>query len=261
MSDISYGWAAFLGLLQGLTEFIPVSSSGHLALAQHLGHGAKESMAFDVLLHLATVLAVLGSFYKDIVSYIKVAAKRRVILLLVLATIPAGVVGLGFKDYFEAAGNYPVLICICLIFTGVMLLVCDRIEDNRKQLQELGWLGAFLIGCTQIFGMLPGVSRSGSTVCGGLLMRLEREAAVKFSFLMMVPAVVGANLLKVIKDPQEFANLPFGPVVLGFIVAAVSGILAIRWMLALVKNKKLKWFALYCFVAGVAGIVYFGLIR
>lgn len=255
---LSYAWAAFLGLLQGLTEFLPVSSSGHLALAQHLGHGAKENMAYDVLLHLATVLAVVGAFYKDILQILTKAEKRPAILWIIVGSIPAGVIGILFKDYFESAGEYPFLICGCLLLTAALLFVADYKEAGDVDLAGTGVKRSLLTGCFQVLGMLPGVSRSGSTITGGLLCGLSREEAVKFSFLLMVPAVCGANLIKAIKDPQEFASLPVGPAAVGFVIAAVSGFAAAKWMLRLVRGKNMRWFAIYCLLAGLAGFVYFG---
>lgn len=261
MDELTYIWACVLGLIQGLTEFLPISSSGHLALAEHLGEGVKENNAYDVLLHLATVIAVLGAFYKDIVDIFKIKENRVVIGYIILATIPVGIIGFKFKEQIEAITKYPLLICVFLLLNAVLLFISDRMSVGEKKLKDLGWLGALIIGSFQVVGMLPGISRSGSTILGGLKNKLGREQAVKFSFLMMVPAVLGANLLKAIKDTEQFKVLPIGPAVLGFIVALISGVVAARWMLKLVKGKHLSWFGYYCAVVGIVGLIYFGLVN
>lgn len=260
MEDLTYFWAVVLGLIQGLTEFIPVSSSGHLALAQHLGRGVKEDIAYDVLLHLATVLAVLGAFYRDIIDYVREPQKRVILLYIIIGSIPVGIVGLLLKDWLEGLGGYPLLVSVCLLITAALLMACELVNRQERGLKALGWTGALIVGLFQVAGMLPGISRSGSTIAAGVFCGLHREAAVKFSFLLMVPAVCGANLLKVIKDPEQFAALPLGPALAGFAVATISGFLAIRAMLRIVQARRLRWFALYCLLAGTAGLVYFGLL-
>ena len=258
---LTYGWAVFLGFIQGMTEFLPVSSSAHLALAEHLGKGVVENMAYDILLHLATVIAVFGAFYKDISAILREPQKRIVIGYVICGSIPAGIIGILFKDYIEGLAGNPVIICCCLLLTALMLFSAQKLGDGVERLENTGFKRAFYIGCFQVLGMFPGVSRSGSTISGGLIFSLKREAAVKFSFFLMVPAVLGANLLKVLKDPQEIFSLPFAPAFLGFAVALVSGFIAAKWMLKIVQQNKLIWFALYCALAGICGIVYFGIIK
>ncbi len=260
-STLTYSWAIVLGFIQGMTEFLPVSSSAHLALAEHLGHGVVENFAYDIILHLATVLAVVGAFYRDILDIIKDKGKWGVAGYIVVGSVPAGVVGFLLKDNIEALAQNPVIICCCLMLTASLLMMAQNTKDGKASLENTGWIRAFKIGCFQVVGMLPGVSRSGSTIAGGLLLKLDREAAVKFSFFLMVPAVLGANLLKFLKDPEEIFALPIGPTVVGCLVALVSGLVAARLMLRIVKGKTLEWFALYCAVVGVVGLVYFGFIK
>ncbi len=259
-SGLSYAWAIMLGFIQGMTEFLPVSSSAHLALAEHLGHGVVENFAYDILLHLATVLAVIGAFYKDIIDILKTSRRWAVCGYIIIGSVPAGIIGLIFKDDIEGLAQKPLVICCCLMFTASLLMLAQRAAKSNIMLTETGFLRSLLIGCFQVFGMFPGVSRSGSTIAGGILLKLEREAAVKFSFFLMVPAVLGANLLNFIKDPQQIMELPLGPALTGYIVALISGLFAARIMLKVVKSRKLEWFALYCALVGVAGLIYFGFI-
>ncbi len=260
-TTLSYGWAVLLGLVQGLTEFLPVSSSAHLALAEHLGHGAVENFAYDILLHLATVLAVLGAFYQDIIAILSERKKWIVLGYIIVGSLPVGVVGILYKDNIEALAQRPVLICLALLLTAVLLMLAQLRPKSDLLLERVGWLKAFEIGCFQVLGMLPGVSRSGSTIAGGVLLNLDRQEAVKFSFFLMLPAVLGANLLKFMHDPEEILTLPLGPALSGCLVALVSGWIAARLMLKIVAGTGLKWFALYCAVVGVIGIIYFGFWR
>ena len=259
-SNLTYSWAAILGFIQGVTEFLPVSSSAHLALAEHLGHGVVENFAYDILLHLATVIAVVGAFYRDILEIIKTRSKWVVVGYIIFGSIPAAFVGLLFKDYIEGLAQNPVIICCCLMLTASLLMLAQKATDSNITLQKTGWLRAFEIGCFQVVGMLPGVSRSGSTIAGGVLLKLDKEAAVKFSFFLMIPAVLGANFINLIKDPEDILTLPVGPAFTGCIIALASGLVAARLMLKIVKGKSLSWFALYCAFVGVLGLIYFGFI-
>ncbi len=259
-SNLTYSWAVVLGFIQGMTEFLPVSSSAHLALAEHLGHGVVENFGYDILLHLATVIAVVGAFYRDIVDILKTRSNWIVVGYIIFGSIPAGFFGILFKDYFEGLAQNPVIICCCLMLTASLLMLAHKTIDSDMLLQRAGWLRSFKIGCFQVVGMLPGVSRSGATIAGGVLLKLDREAAVKFSFFLMIPAVLGANLLNILKNPQEVLTLPIGPAITGCIIALVSGLVAARLMLKIVKGKSLEWFALYCAFVGVLGLIYFGLI-
>ena len=259
-SDLSYCWAVLLGFIQGMTEFLPVSSSAHLALAEHLGRGVVENYAYDILLHLATVLAVIGAFYKDIIDIIRNRGKWVVLAYVIVGSIPAGIIGLLFKDSIESLAQDPVIICCCLMLTSTLLMLAQKTQRSDILLEKTGFRRAFVVGCFQVLGMLPGVSRSGSTIAGGVILKLERESAVKLSFFLMLPAVIGANLLKFMKDPEEILTLPMGPALLGCVVALLSGLLAARLMLRIVKNDRLEWFALYCAIVGLAGLIYFGFI-
>lgn len=259
-ATLGYGWAAVLGLIQGLTEFLPVSSSGHLALAEALGRGgAEESTAFIVLLHLATVFVVIAGFHKDIWGYAK--NERVVLLWLVVASIPAAVVGLSLKDHLEALFHMPLVVSGALLLTAGLLLAADLLEPKGIELRRLGVRRSLLVGVFQALAITPGISRSGATIAGGIFCGLKREDAVKFGFILMVPAVLGANLLKAVKEPASFLALPLGPTLLGCGVAMVSGYAAMWGMLAVVRQRRLRWFAVYCAVVGGAGLVYFGFVH
>lgn len=255
---LGYGWAALLGALQGFTEFLPVSSSGHLALAEHLGRGHAENVAFDLLLHLATLLVVAVAFGRDAWDYWR---HRRVVLwYLAVATLPAVLIGMAFRHELEALRENPVAVCAALLVTAAALFAADRAEAPEVELERLGWHNSLLVGLCQALAIVPGISRSGSTIGGGLLCGLKREEAVKFSFLMMVPVVAGAALLKFVDEPGCFATLPAGPAALGFVAALAGGFGALKFLLRVVRWKKLTYFAVYCAAVALAGLLYFGLL-
>ncbi|MBN2713794.1 MAG: undecaprenyl-diphosphate phosphatase [Planctomycetes bacterium] len=260
-NGLNYGWAALLGLIQGLTEFLPVSSSGHLALAQHLGLKHTLPMAFDVFLHLATVMVILGAFYKDIIRYWK--EERNVLFYVVVGSIPTAIVGLGFKDHLEKLKEYPLMVCGALIFTAVLLFLTEKTEKEDATAKDMGSVKAFIIGIFQAIAITPGVSRSGSTIAAARYCGIRKEDAVKFSFALMVPAVLGASLLKamdLVKNPDELSALPVGPCLLGFAVSMITGFFALKGLITIVKKNRLVYFAAYCALAGFAGLAYFGLI-
>lgn len=258
-SELTYGWAAFLGFLQGITEFLPVSSSGHLALAEHLGSDTgPEDLAFDILLHLATVGVVVFAFWKDFWRYWN--EQRVVIAYLVVASIPTGIAGAFFMNEFKALRESPIAVCVALLVTAGALLVADRTEGKHQPAVSLGWVGAFLVGLCQALAITPGISRSGLTLTGGLVNGLRRTDALAFSFLLMVPAVLGAAGLELVKHREEASRLLSGPALTGAAVAAVSGYFALKVLMGMVRGRRLKWFALYCAAVGVAGLVWFGLL-
>ncbi|MCC8115563.1 MAG: undecaprenyl-diphosphate phosphatase, partial [Planctomycetes bacterium] len=226
--SISYFWAALLGLVQGLAEFLPISSSGHLALVEHLGMGQPAPASFDILLHLATLLVVIAYFRRTIVWYYR--NDIRVLLFVVAATVPTGLVGVFLKRYFEALRLSPSLICIGLLVTAALLATAESRRGAGYQLRDLGWTGAVAVGMFQAMALAPGVSRSGSTIAAGMLAGVDREEAFSFSFILSIPAVAGAVFLHVasaFRHGEGFSGLlagvEAGPFFLGFIVAAASG--------------------------------------
>jgi undecaprenyl-diphosphatase len=256
--------ALILGLIQGLTEFLPVSSSGHLELVKALfGIEIKENLTFTVILHFATALSTIVVFRKEILNLIQAFLKQptgeggRYVWFIVLSMIPAVLVGLFLKDQIETIFDKNVLLVgLMLWVTGGLLLWSDRIKITGNS--KVGFRSALVMGLVQAIAILPGISRSGSTIASGILMKVSREEAAKFSFLMVVPVILGA-MLKDAYDHYSESGLDFGDlsgaaVAVGFGVAFLSGVLAINWMISLVKRSKLKWFALYCFLVGCISI-------
>lgn len=249
--------AALLGLLQGLGEFLPISSSGHLLLGRMvMGLTIDESPAYkmlDILLHVGTLIPVLIVFWKDWWSILKNPFKSKTLLLLFIASLPTLVVKVIFDDFIDSCDTGWFL-GVSFLMTAVFLLLAEYISSRKTSRQEKpSFLQAIVMGCMQGLALLPGVSRSGSTMAGGLFSGLDRKAAAKFSFMMSAPAIAGALLLegKEALDNGWFADLALVPTLLGVAVAGVTGYLAIRFMLKLVTRVSLNWFALYVAILGV----------
>lgn len=239
--------ALILGLVQGLAEFLPVSSSGHLVLLRQIFGMDEPGLLLDTLLHVGTLVAIFVVFWKDILQMLKKPFSKPVYLLAV-ATVPAVLAAVLFGDFFETAftGKY---LGVGFLLTSAVLFVSGRRQGHR---QELGYADAVTMGVFQAFAILPGLSRSGSTISGGLFRGVDREQAAKFSFLMSIPAILGSVVLQV-KDlaSGEAAALPFWPVLVGIVAAALSSLFAIKFMLYLVKKANLAAFAVYTLVLGV----------
>ncbi len=262
---LGYFWAAVLGAVQGFAEFLPISSSGHLALVEHLGLGRAAAPAFDVFLHLATLLVVIIYFRKAIYWYYRNDVK--VLLYVVTATIPTAIVGLTCKKYFEALRHSPTMICIGLLVTACALSVAEMRKESSCRLRDLGWIGAFLVGLCQSVALAPGVSRSGATIAGGMILGVDRDEAFRFSFIISIPAVAGAVFLHVLHAVKAagFAGLrqglEAGPYLVGFAAAALAGFAALVILERVVSRGGLVWFAAYCCLAALAGLAYFNLMR
>ena len=240
--------AILLGLVQGLCEFLPVSSSGHLVLFQAILGVDDPGILLDTLLHVGTLIAIFVAFWKDIWAMIRRPLSKPV-YLLVVATIPAVIATLLLGDFFERAFTGEFL-GLGFLATSVILFVSGRRQGHRR---EVTYADAAVMGCFQAFAILPGVSRSGSTISGGLLRGVDREEAARFSFLMSIPAILGSVVLQV-KDLVTGGietSLTLGPVIVGMVVAALSSLAAIKLMLCIVRRTTLKWFALYTAVLGV----------
>lgn len=249
--------AALLGLLQGLGEFLPISSSGHLLLGRMvMGLTIDESPAYkmlDILLHVGTLIPVLIVFWKDWWTILKNPFKSKTLLLLFIASLPTLVVKVIFDDFIDSCDTGWFL-GVSFLLTAVFLLLAEYISSRKTSRQEKpSFLQAIVMGCMQGLALLPGVSRSGSTMAGGLFSGLDRKAAAKFSFMMSAPAIAGALLLegKEALDNGWFADLALVPTLVGVAVAGVTGYLAIRFMLKLVTRVSLNWFALYVAILGV----------
>ncbi|HHW14719.1 MAG TPA: undecaprenyl-diphosphate phosphatase [Firmicutes bacterium] len=244
-------WSAMvLGLAQGLTEFLPVSSSGHLVLLQHFLRVPEAGVAFDVFLHLATLLAVVVYFWADLW---KVARDGRRLLLVLVGTVPAGLAGVLLEDFFTRLFSSITAVGLALIGTGVILWGAERLAAGyrrRRTLERMTLADAWWVGVGQAVAIIPGLSRSGSTIATGLALGLERETAARFSFILSVPVVLGAAILQLRHLP--FASLQAGlPLAAGFLVAFVSGLAAIWILLGVVKRSRLRIFSWYVWAVGV----------
>ena len=258
--------ALILGIIQGLTEYLPVSSSGHLAIGAHLfGLSGEENLTFTVAVHVATVLSTCVILWKEIVWLFTDLFKfkwnegTRYIVNILISMIPVGIVGLFFKDKVEAIfGSGLLVVGICLMITATLLAFSYWARPRQRE--NISPLHAFIIGIAQALAVLPGLSRSGSTIATGLLLGNKKERLAQFSFLMVIPPILGEALLDV-KDmaelgvSQAMAGLSPLALAVGFIAAFVSGFLACKWMIGIVKRGKLIWFALYCAIVGLATII------
>jgi undecaprenyl-diphosphatase len=257
-------WAAIaLGVLQGLTEFLPVSSSGHLALVEHFAGIESPGVTFEVFVHFGTALAVIVFFRKRIASILgaicRVVVRReydrdeaRLGLHLLVGTVPAGAVGALFGSRVEAAFRSPALVSACLLLTGGVLWVTRRLQPGRKARGSLR--DAVLIGAAQAAAVFPGVSRSGATVSAGLGLGLEREAAAEFAFLLAVPVILGATAVS-LRDALGSHSLPGAAAVAGTAAAFLAALPAIRILLRAVTVGRLHLFSYYCWIAGFVGLV------
>ncbi len=268
--------AVILGLTQGLAEFLPISSSGHLALLQHFfGIQGENVLIFAVLLHFGTLLSVFAVYYKDIWALILelfAALKdiftgkgfgfyknetRTLGYMIIVATIPTAIIGIAFNDLFASFYTNLVAIGIGLLITGSILFISERFASSGKGIEKMRFRDALLVGVCQGIAITPGISRSGSTLFGSLISGIKKEACVKFVFLISIPSILGSVVLEA---PKAFAggiDTDFLlPVAVGVSVAAVSGFLAIKMMIAFVSQNKLKYFSYYTWILGIAVIIY-----
>lgn len=263
--------ALILGLVQGLTEFLPVSSSGHLTIGREiLGVEAAEDLVFEVTVHVATVLATIIVFRKEIWKLLcglfkfKYNDETDYILKICVSMIPVFVVGMFFKDKVESLFSSLLVVGLALIVTAMLLLFSDIVSYRRKSAAALsdkyrngiGWWQAFVVGIGQAFAVIPGLSRSGTTISTGLLCGVRREAVAQFSFLMVLVPILGEAFLDVVGGDMVASSVGMLPLLVGFLAAFVSGLFACKVMIALVKKARLRWFALYCALVGLAVIIY-----
>ena len=255
--------AIILGIIQGLTEFLPVSSSGHLELAKFiLGDNSvpQESLTFTVVLHFATALSTLVIFRKEVGQIFKGLFQFKAneefwfAVKIVLSMIPAVFVGLVFEEQLESFfGGKILLVGAMLILTAFLLLLADRAKTTNK---GVSIPNAIVIGISQAIAMLPGISRSGATISTSVLLGVDRTKAARFSFLMVVPLIFGKIAKDVLGGDLAVSSSESFPMLIGFVAAFVSGLLACQWMIALVKKSKLVYFSVYCAIVGVIAIVY-----
>ena len=267
--------AVILGLIQGLSEFLPISSSGHLAIAGRLmgmDPEADSLLSFNILLHVATLAAVFIVYHEDIWNMIKAFfamlgdlftgkglglkkdVYRRLVIMLIVGTLPAVAAALVFGDLIESPPLFAI--GIFLIITALLLFISEKLGGGNRTLENMTIKDSVIVGCFQALGTLPGISRSGSTIVGGLFARLDKNVAVRFSFLLSIPAILGALVLDikdVLSGSAQLVEIQY--ILVGMIVAGVSGYFAIRFLLNIVRRSKLSIFSVYCTIAGIAAIV------
>ncbi len=272
--------ALIMGVVQGLAEYLPISSSGHLEICREiLGLDMKgaEALEFDVALHVATVLSTIVVLWKEFLplcrSFFTVARDDNsyYVCKILVSCIPVAIVGLCFKDVVEGFfGSGLGIVGTCLLVTAALLafayffrrgeMAKDRVTGSNYGNREIGWLDAFVIGCAQAVAVLPGLSRSGSTIATGLLLGDRRDKLAQFSFFMVIIPILGEALLDIVKmlgeDAASSPSVGMIPITIGFIASFVVGCLACKWMIELVKKGKLVWFAVYCAVVGVICLIW-----
>ena len=258
--------ALIMGLVQGVTEFLPVSSSGHLVLAKHYLGGIKETgILFEVLLHFGTLLAVLVYFKKEIFSVLlafsssdRMSGKektegRRLGIMVIVGTLPTIVIALLFKDLFESLFTSVRIVSIMLLVTGLFLFFSDKVKGATRR--RLSAKDALIIGTVQGLAIIPGISRSGSTIATGLFRGIKGESAASFSFLLTIPAILGAVVLH-LKDITSLQSIDFVPYLVGVATAAISGFLSIKLLMKVVAGRNLKYFAFYCWTVGLFSLIF-----
>lgn len=261
--------AIILGIFQGVTEFFPISSSGHLVLIPNLfswNISNPEAFAFNIFLQAATLLAVISFFYPDICRIFRATlygiknkslsdSNAKLGLYIVLSTIPAGIVGFFLNGYFETIFSNPFSTSLLLLINAVLLFIAERLGKSKRKFSEINWLDSIWIGFFQIFALFPGISRSGVTITGGMLRNLDRKSSARYSFLISIPLLVGAG----INGFQQFLALPntisLLPIfIIGSVVAALVGYFSIKWLLGFLANRTLYYFSVYCFFFGLLNL-------
>jgi undecaprenyl-diphosphatase len=259
---VDYLDSLILGVIQGFTEFLPVSSSGHLELGKSLlGDNSlpKESMIFTVVLHFATALSTIVVFRKDIIEIIKELLKfelnsnTQFVFKIIISMIPASLIGVFFETELESLfSNNIVLVGAMLMVTGLLLILADRAHNTSKNVSVKT---AFTVGVAQAIAMIPGISRSGATISTAVLLGIDKTKAARFSFLMVIPLIFGKIFKDIFSGELNYESTQITSLAIGFIAAFVSGLLACTWMIRLVKNSQLKYFAYYCAVVGIIAIL------
>ncbi len=252
--------AIVLGLIQGLTEFMPVSSSGHLEIAKFLfGVNPESSFYFTIAVHGATVLSTLVVFWKEIVSLFagtfkfKMNEETSYGLKIIISMIPVGITGLLLKDPIESLFNGN------MVFIGLMLMITSALLAGahfiKKRDRNINYLDALIIGIAQAIAVIPGISRSGATISTGLMIGNRKDEIARFSFLMVLIPVIGANLMEILSNEAGTGSVGVGIILIGFLTAFISGYFACKWMIGLVKRSKLIWFSIYCLIVGIISVL------
>lgn len=273
---MGYIEAIILGLVQGLSEFLPISSSGHLALLENLFEIKEDSVIFfAVLLHIGTLVSIFIVYHEDIYALIKelfllfkdiFTGKglrieerpiRKLGIMIIVSSIPTAIMGLLFSDYIDRIFGSLTVISICWIITGFILLFSEKLNNNKKEIEGMKYRNAIFVGICQGLAIMPGISRSGSTIVGSLVTGLKREFAVEFAFLISIPAILGSAILefpKAIKAGIEPSTI--GPMIVGFLVAAISGYFAITTMIRIVSKHRMRYFSYYVWILGLGTFIY-----
>ena len=265
---MSWWEALLLGIVQGLTEFLPVSSSGHLEIGQAIfGTAGEENLTFAIVVHTATVLSTLVILWKEVAQLfkgtfttIKWNEEKNYVAMILVSMIPVFIVGMFFKDQVESFfGNGLKMVGICLCVTAVLLFFSEWLSKRRAGMgHEVGYKDAIIIGLAQAVAVLPGLSRSGTTIATGLLCGVKKESVTQFSFLMVLIPILGEAFLELLDmlSGEVVSTLELAPMIVGFIAAFVSGCLACKFMINIVRRQKLIYFAIYCLCAGIFAMVY-----
>lgn len=250
--------AIILGIIQGITEWLPVSSSGHLAIAQNLFGLKEENVFFDIMLHIGTLIVVLIVFREDIKKIILALFKKepsyhkKLGYYVIIGTIPTAIIGLLLKDLFESMFDTLLLVGCMLLITGFILFGGEAKKFERKK--KMNALDSIFIGIAQGFSIAPGISRSGSTISTALFCGIDRDESARFSFLLFIPAILGATFGKILE--VEKSKVEFFPIFVGMISAMIVGYFSIKLLLKIVRNRKLRIFSYYCFIVGILVILY-----
>ncbi len=249
--------ALLLGIIQGLTEFLPISSSGHLVLFQKILGVTEPAMTFDIVVHLGTLVAVFIAFWEDIWGLLK-KPFQKLTYLLIVGTIPAVVIALAFNNVIENLFASGKTLGFEFLITGLVILYANSIKSGKKTAKDATYLDAIFVGVMQGIAIAPAISRSGMTIAGSLFKKFDRDFAAKFSFLLSIPAILGAavfQLKDIVSEPTALASPHVMPLVVGFCASAISGYFAIHFMLKIIRESKLKYFSYYVFILGAAIIV------
>jgi undecaprenyl-diphosphatase len=261
--------AIFLGIIQGLTEFLPVSSSGHLVFFHDvLNLDSIDNLTFDVALHLGTLVALVVFFYKDIIKYLQAFLKsfvnwnlkndldQKIAWLILISMIPAGLLGYFGEEIIKNLFRSPLSVAIVLILFSFFFFIAEKYSQKQKDFSSLTWSKAFVIGLGQAIALIPGVSRSGITIITGLSYHLKREVAARFSFLMSIPIIFAAGVKKFIDAGLTELNAQIGIYLFGFLSSAIVGYFCIKYFLAFLKKYSLNWFAVYRIILGLIILIY-----
>jgi undecaprenyl-diphosphatase len=254
--------ALILGIVQGATEFIPISSSGHLVLVPWLLNWPEPGLVFDAIVHWGTLLAIMAVFWHDVLALAKAWVRSllernldqpeaRLAWLIAVGTVPGALIGFLGEEFFESLFSSAGWVAGLLLVTGCILALSERLGERKRSMADLGWVDSILIGVAQGLAVAPGISRSGATIAMGLLRGVQRETAARYSFLLSTPIVLGAGLLQLVHLFQAGGEgAPWASVLLGFLAAAISGYVCIKFLLAYLQRGRLYVFATYCWLAG-----------